>query len=67
MQVRVHELGDDVHVFECGHVYWGEDVQNRNNILVLHYTEQLCLAQGSLGVEDVGKNIAYLLDRNSVP
>mmetsp|Transcript_10913 Transcript_10913/g.27526 ORF Transcript_10913/g.27526 Transcript_10913/m.27526 type:complete len:305 (+) Transcript_10913:506-1420(+) len=62
VQVRVHELIKDVHVFEDLPVGRWQDIPNLDDVFVLEVPQELNLAEHALGVDDVLEGVADLLD-----
>jgi hypothetical protein len=64
VQVRVHELRDDIDIVEVRHGDGREDVDDGNDVFVTDESEELSLAERSLGVCCVCKGVGDLLDRD---
>ena len=67
MEIRLHEVGDDVDVLKGLERARLENVNNTHHILVLQVLQQLDLAQDALRVNDVIKRTRDLLDRHLLP
>jgi len=68
VEVRFHEVGDDIHVFEVDGIGGiGDEVLDRDHVLVLlEVPQQLDLAQDSLCVDEVVEHVCHLLDGHLV-
>lgn len=63
VQVRLHEFLDEVNLFEIVETGGSQDVENRDDVLVMEVTQQLYLAQCSQAEHRVIKG-GDTLDRN---
>jgi hypothetical protein len=64
MQVRLHQVRDDVDVLKVVQRRRLEDVLKRDHVLVRKVPQQLDLAQDALGVDQVVERARHLLDRH---
>lgn len=66
VHIGLHEICDDIHVFEVGRVRRNRhNVGNRDDILVsVEMPQQLDLPHDALGVYEVAENVADFLNRH---
>jgi hypothetical protein len=64
VQVRFHQVRDDVDVLEVVQRRRLEDVLERDHVLVRKVPQQLDLAEDALGVDQIVERARHLLDRH---
>ena len=62
MQIRVHELGDQVDILEAPPMYRHHYILQGNDILMAQVPKELQLAQRPQRIHAVVKDVVYLLD-----
>lgn len=64
VQIRIHELVNQIHVFEASPMDGQHHILQRNNILVPKIPKKLQLPQGSQRIDAVLERVVYLLYRD---
>lgn len=67
MQVRLHELKDNIDIFELPSGRRQHNVFNLDYVWVTKQPKKLDFPQNASSIRDILKNVIYLLDRNPLP